>query len=379
MLPFGRSSNNSLFFVRSYDDTFALLLRSKAEAQRQQHSPQPIPTRSHNEDQQSSESLTPNSQSSSWSPSSISSANEDDDLRSVDERASGPVPTLLAPGGMPSSSAEVDSKEILSGEEIVDVQMMSSTTITTSSTTTTTTSRPVTTTFRNENFRSRASELSQQQSGDARPNLKQLFLKYLVEKAAATQADQQQQSNQISSPSRSQSPSNRESRQNYQQNSASSSRDDTDNEDRQQNYSNRDLWMASSGIVPRNLSSPSARIAQLFADLNQENGRISRFHLPVPVQPRTNSGAIGRKGGCGDVVSITNNYELQSPNYPDKYPPNMDCVWEIRAEGNQNLRVQIFKLNLEQDKYCRFDYLDIKGESLDLIFLEVYNFIIRTL
>lgn len=69
------------------------------------------------------------------------------------------------------------------------------------------------------------------------------------------------------------------------------------------------------------------------------------------------------KHPCGGNVTISTSYEISSPNYPNKYSPNSDCQWDIYTEKDQVLRVQIFKLSIEQDVGCRFDYLDIRGKD----------------
>lgn len=64
---------------------------------------------------------------------------------------------------------------------------------------------------------------------------------------------------------------------------------------------------------------------------------------------------------CGGNVSIYTSFEITSPNYPSKYPSSADCRWTVNAQKGQTIKVEIFKLNIESDSNCKFDYLDIRG------------------
>ncbi|KAF7490742.1 Cubilin [Sarcoptes scabiei] len=61
------------------------------------------------------------------------------------------------------------------------------------------------------------------------------------------------------------------------------------------------------------------------------------------------------------AVTVSTNFEITSPNYPNRYPPNSHCVWHIQSQPQQTLKIQIFSLHIEHDASCRFDRLDIKG------------------
>ncbi|XP_060780574.1 procollagen C-endopeptidase enhancer b isoform X2 [Neoarius graeffei] len=49
---------------------------------------------------------------------------------------------------------------------------------------------------------------------------------------------------------------------------------------------------------------------------------------------------------------------VKTPNWPDSnYPPGISCSWHISVAANMVLEVKFEKLDLEADKYCRFDYV----------------------
>ena len=45
---------------------------------------------------------------------------------------------------------------------------------------------------------------------------------------------------------------------------------------------------------------------------------------------------------CGDEIHLTptsSSGQLQSPNYPQNYPVNTECVWTINAPGNEQVQL----------------------------------------
>ncbi|OTF71496.1 Group 3 mite allergen-like protein (serine protease) [Euroglyphus maynei] len=133
-----------------------------------------------------------------------------------------------------------------------------------------------------------------------------------------------------------------------------------------------------------NLSSRSQSIAQLFHELSQNhnfpqinhnnNNNEDGHHLISNLSDNQNNSEIIHKNkqllllqndSCsnpnGIKITISTDIEITSPNYPKRYPPNKHCKWHIQSQKNQMLKVQIFKLHIEHDANCRFDYLDFEG------------------
>ncbi|XP_035220366.1 complement C1s-A subcomponent-like isoform X2 [Stegodyphus dumicola] len=51
---------------------------------------------------------------------------------------------------------------------------------------------------------------------------------------------------------------------------------------------------------------------------------------------------------------------LTSPKYPDNYPSNVDCRWQLTAtEPNATIYLRIDKLHIEPDTDCKLDYLQV--------------------
>ena len=46
---------------------------------------------------------------------------------------------------------------------------------------------------------------------------------------------------------------------------------------------------------------------------------------------------------------------LTSPNYPDEYPPFLDCLWVLRADVGATIRLTVLDFELEESDDCQFD------------------------
>ncbi|XP_067897102.1 discoidin, CUB and LCCL domain-containing protein 2 isoform X2 [Heterodontus francisci] len=72
----------------------------------------------------------------------------------------------------------------------------------------------------------------------------------------------------------------------------------------------------------------------------------------------TFSGAIGQKGdGCGHTVLGPESGTLASINYPQTYPNNTVCEWEIRVQPNQRIIFKFGDFDIEDSTSCHLSYL----------------------
>lgn len=54
---------------------------------------------------------------------------------------------------------------------------------------------------------------------------------------------------------------------------------------------------------------------------------------------------------------------VQSPNYPESYPPNKDCVYVIQAANGKQIGLRVKSFDLEDNSACAFDSLEIRFSS----------------
>ncbi|XP_026057290.1 cubilin-like [Carassius auratus] len=106
-------------------------------------------------------------------------------------------------------------------------------------------------------------------------------------------------------------------------------------------------------------------------------GRYCGNELPHPVTSFSNAlvvnfisdGSVGRKGfratytastsGCGGHLYMESG-AFNSPNYPDVYPPNVECVWTITSSPGNRLQLSFIMFQLQQSSDCSTDYLEVR-------------------
>merc|ERR1712088_1234299 len=55
--------------------------------------------------------------------------------------------------------------------------------------------------------------------------------------------------------------------------------------------------------------------------------------------------------------------EIQSPNYPAKYPKNVDETWNLEVESGQRIKLTFQTFKLEWDSNCAYDWVHISDGS----------------
>ncbi|GFR71311.1 Tolloid-like protein 1 [Elysia marginata] len=62
---------------------------------------------------------------------------------------------------------------------------------------------------------------------------------------------------------------------------------------------------------------------------------------------------------CGGALSGSSG-TVQSPNYPDRYPHNANCVWTITTEPGTQVRLTFSSFLLENSNNCSYDSLMLR-------------------
>ncbi|TKC41926.1 hypothetical protein EI555_002137, partial [Monodon monoceros] len=64
---------------------------------------------------------------------------------------------------------------------------------------------------------------------------------------------------------------------------------------------------------------------------------------------------------CGIWVRTSNRGHFASPNYPDSYPPNKECIYILEAAPRQRIELTFDKhYYIEPSFECRFDHLGVQ-------------------
>ena len=68
-----------------------------------------------------------------------------------------------------------------------------------------------------------------------------------------------------------------------------------------------------------------------------------------------------RIGACGGTFTTPYGF-LTSPSYPDKYPKNADCVYNIRQPNGTFINITFIAFDIDKGWHgdCIIDYLDIR-------------------
>ncbi|XP_052616085.1 deleted in malignant brain tumors 1 protein-like [Peromyscus californicus insignis] len=84
--------------------------------------------------------------------------------------------------------------------------------------------------------------------------------------------------------------------------------------------------------------------------------------LPPPMPPGpppvSQDPITGGSNSCGGVISSLSG-SFSSPRYPENYPTDIQCVWEIHVEKNFRIELMIPNLNLEDILGCPYDSIEI--------------------
>ncbi|XP_059183305.1 cubilin [Centropristis striata] len=110
-------------------------------------------------------------------------------------------------------------------------------------------------------------------------------------------------------------------------------------------------------------------------------GRYCGTELPHPVTSFSNAlvvnfisdQSVSRKGfratysastsSCGGDLMMESG-AFNSPNYPDAYPPNVECVWTITSSPGNRLQLSFIMFHLQEGSGCQNDYVEIReGDS----------------
>lgn len=64
--------------------------------------------------------------------------------------------------------------------------------------------------------------------------------------------------------------------------------------------------------------------------------------------------------GCGGT--ITEKYKfIETPNYPNDYPQNAECLWTIVApEGSHMVLSSVGRFQLEASDGCQNDFIEVR-------------------
>nr|CAH7744345.1 unnamed protein product [Callosobruchus chinensis] len=76
---------------------------------------------------------------------------------------------------------------------------------------------------------------------------------------------------------------------------------------------------------------------------------------------------------CGGELTVDSEGHLESPNYPEEYQPNKECIWKITVPENHQVALKFQSFDIENHDSCVYDYLEIRdGLTPDSPILKVF-------
>ncbi|CAH8432073.1 unnamed protein product [Dicrocoelium dendriticum] len=68
---------------------------------------------------------------------------------------------------------------------------------------------------------------------------------------------------------------------------------------------------------------------------------------------------------CGGVINESNG-TIQTPSFPDLYPPNKNCIWKILAPPKSTIFLNFTHFNLEgRNQACKYDFINVYSGPSD--------------
>lgn len=69
---------------------------------------------------------------------------------------------------------------------------------------------------------------------------------------------------------------------------------------------------------------------------------------------------------------------IASPAYPNSYPLNTECIWQIQASPGNQMRLSISNLDIAVSDDCNENFLEVRenshsGKLLGNVFIESYG------
>lgn len=68
------------------------------------------------------------------------------------------------------------------------------------------------------------------------------------------------------------------------------------------------------------------------------------------------------QSSCGGTITSIRGM-LTSPYYPQSYPSNVECIWEIEASSGNYIELDINEMDIVESENCNQDYLEIRQKN----------------
>lgn len=76
---------------------------------------------------------------------------------------------------------------------------------------------------------------------------------------------------------------------------------------------------------------------------------------------------------CGGELELDSGGHLESPNYPDDYQPNKECIWKLTVPKDYQVALKFQSFEVENHDNCVYDYVEVRdGLTMDSPLMGVF-------
>lgn len=72
--------------------------------------------------------------------------------------------------------------------------------------------------------------------------------------------------------------------------------------------------------------------------------------------------SLSPSAGCGGELFAPSG-SLNSPNYPNRYPSNRECIWHIHTTPGSSISITILEFDVEYHPDCNYDKLEVRPQT----------------
>ncbi|GLV41047.1 tolkin [Carabus blaptoides fortunei] len=94
----------------------------------------------------------------------------------------------------------------------------------------------------------------------------------------------------------------------------------------------------------------------------------------ISFNPKGHRGFVANyEAVCGGNLELDANGHLESPNYPEDYQPNKECIWRLSVSVDYQVALKFQSFEIENHETCVYDYVEVRdGKTLDSPLIGVF-------
>ncbi|XP_052856054.1 cubilin homolog [Drosophila gunungcola] len=107
---------------------------------------------------------------------------------------------------------------------------------------------------------------------------------------------------------------------------------------------------------------PSLQYCRSHPPAFYSEGQALTINVPLQLVDEFEANFMIMDATCGSVYTAISG-RFSSPHYPDSYPPDIECIWELKASQGNALSLTLESMRIEESEGCNRDYLEVREGS----------------